>query len=82
MAPYLYILIFNALGYLLENACVHSQIKGIILLDAFEMVNNHFVDGSLLYLRDDQDVIANAKDCLSIFFHASRDLVSDHKTNY
>ena len=46
------------------------------------MVNNHFVHDSFLYLRADQDVIANARDCLSIFYLASGDLVNDHNIDY
>ena len=45
-------------------------------------MNNHFVDDSLLSLRADQEVIANARDCLSIFLHACQALFSDNKTYY
>lgn len=61
---------------------MHSEIQGIILPNAFKMVNDHVVDDSLLSLRADQDVVASVIDCLSIYFHASRDLVSDRKTDY
>lgn len=52
MAPYLYVLSFNAdaLGYLLEVAHIARQIIGILLSDGAEMVNNHFADDSLLFI--------------------------------
>ena len=46
------------------------------------MLNNHFADDSLFSLRADQEVIANARDCLSIFLYACQGLFSDNKTYY
>ena len=59
----------DALLYVLENTHVHVHIQGIILHYASEMVNSHFVDNSLFSLGADEEVIANARDSLSIFFH-------------
>ena len=50
LAPYVYVFTTNDFGYVLENDHVDGQIEGIILLDAFEMVNNHFAGDSLLSL--------------------------------
>lgn len=49
-APYIYVMSTNSLGYLLENAHVHGQLKGIVIPDASKLVNNHFADDSLLSL--------------------------------
>ena len=48
LAPYLYVLTVDALGYFLEEACIVGQIRGIMLLDGSKMVNNHFADDSLI----------------------------------
>ena len=45
------------------------------------MVNNHFVNDSLLSLQVGQ-VVVGARDCLVAFYWVSRAMVSDHKTNY
>ena len=82
MALYIYVLTTDALSYLLENSQVRGRIHGIILLDASKMENNYFVSDSLLSIRVNQDVAASARDFLSIFFHASGDLVSHHKSKY
>lgn len=48
LAPYLYFLTVDALGYLLEEACIVGQIRGIMLPDGSKMVNNHFANDSLI----------------------------------
>lgn len=47
---YLYVLMVDALGYLLEASCIARQVRGIWFLVGYEMVNNHFVDDSLLFV--------------------------------
>jgi len=44
--------------------------------------HNHFADDSLLSVRVDQDSVAGARDCLSVFCEASGAIVSDHKMDY
>ena len=44
LAPYLYVLTTNALGYLLEASHIAGWIHGILLLHGSKMVSNHFVD--------------------------------------
>lgn len=80
LAPYLYVLITNAPGYIFENACVQGQIQGVILLYAFGMVNTHFSHDSLLSLWLDKEVVASSRGFLSMFCLASRGLYSVHKT--
>ena len=64
----------------MENSPVQGQIQGIIVPNASKMMTNHFADDSLLSLWAGQ-VVDSARDCVSMFFHASRALVSDCKTN-
>ena len=42
LLPYLYVLIADALDYLLESTCLLGHFRGVSLLDNSEMVNNHF----------------------------------------
>lgn len=67
MAPYLYVLTANALGYSLEATCISSQIHGILLLDGSEMVNNHFADDYLLSIRAEKASIDGPLACLYTF---------------
>lgn len=46
------------------------------------MVNNQFSNDSFLYLRVDQEVLAGARDLLSMFFQAYGVMVNVHKTRY
>jgi hypothetical protein len=48
--PYLYVLIVDALGYLLEFAYLQGWLLGMSFLDGSKMVNNHFVNESLLFV--------------------------------
>lgn len=48
LPPYLYVFTIDELGYLLEEACIVGQIRGIMLPDGSKMVNNHFADDSLI----------------------------------
>ena len=48
MAPYLYVLITNALGYLLEFAFFKGQFYDSQLSNDIEIINKNFVDVSLL----------------------------------
>lgn len=44
------------------------------------MINNHFVDDSLLSVSVDEESISTIKDCLVVFCEASREIVIDHET--
>jgi hypothetical protein len=44
LAPYLYLLIANA------SICLQCYLRGLSLSDNSKMVNNHFVDDSLLFV--------------------------------
>jgi hypothetical protein len=44
LAPYLYALTVDDLGYLLEVARIQGQVRGILLPDGSKMINNHFGD--------------------------------------
>ena len=46
------------------------------------MINNPFVDDSLLSVSTDQGLVSTARDCLAMFCEASGAIVNDHKTNY
>jgi hypothetical protein len=49
-APYLYVLMVDALGYLLESTRIARKVpRHSAVGNGFEMVNNHFVDDSLLF---------------------------------
>jgi len=82
LAPYLYVLAADALGYLLEVARIQGQVKGIRLTDNSEMVNNHFVDDSLLSVNAEQGSVEGAISCLNTFCTASDSVVNNHKTKY
>jgi hypothetical protein len=47
LAPYLYVLALDALGYSLEANKMQGRIYDMSLPGALEMVNKHFVDDSL-----------------------------------
>lgn len=82
LAPHLYVLVVDALGYSLESARIQERIQGISLLDESEMMNNHFVDDSLLSLPLDQNSMDATRSCLDIFCSAFGSMVSKHKINY
>jgi hypothetical protein len=46
------------------------------------MINNNFVDDSLMSVSTDQNSISTSMDCLAVFCEASGAIFSDHKTNY
>ena len=46
------------------------------------MVNNHFVEDSLVSVRDDQDSFISVQDYLSKFLNSSRAIINDHKIYY
>jgi len=70
------------MGYLLEVIGIIGQLHVILVLDGLEMVNNHFVDGSLLSVRAEKDSIDGALGCLDTFYFASCVMVSSHKTDF
>jgi len=82
LAPYLYVLMDDALGYLLETTHLQGRLKGIYLPMGEEMIKNHFAYDSLFSVSIDQKSISTARDCLVVFCEASGAIVSDHKTNY
>jgi len=65
--PYLYVLTINALGY---------------LLDGFEIVNNHFVNDSLLFVSDEWGLVDGSLACLDTLCVTSSSMVSSHKNDY
>jgi hypothetical protein len=50
-APYLYFLIVDALGYLLEASHIARKMHVILLLGGSNMVNKQFFVDSLLLIR-------------------------------
>jgi len=56
----LYVFIVEAFGYLLEVARIQGKVWSILLLDGLDMVNNHFVDDSLLFVRAEQSSLDGA----------------------
>jgi hypothetical protein len=71
-------LIVDALGYLLEEAHLQGWIRGISLPRWEEMINNHFVDDSLLLVSADEESISTERNCLAVVCEASGEIVSDH----
>jgi hypothetical protein len=63
-------------------ARIAGKVRGILLLDGLNMVNNHFLDDSLFSVRDEQESVDGALTCLDTFCVASGAMVSVHKTNF
>jgi hypothetical protein len=78
LSLYLYVLSANDLGYLLEAACIAEYIHGILFLDGLNMVNNNFVDDSLLLMRVEREFIDGALACLDTSCFALGVVVSVH----
>jgi hypothetical protein len=53
LAPYLYILIVDALGYQLDVACIQGLVCSILFPNWSKMVKNYFVDDSLHFVQVD-----------------------------
>lgn len=51
LAPHMYVLTIDALGYSLEASHFSRHILGIRLLDGLVMVNNYFIEDSLLSIK-------------------------------
>jgi hypothetical protein len=66
LAPYLYELVIDSLGYLLEVAKMQGKIKGICLLDCSKMVKNEFSDYYFLSISVDQRSVKATSHCLDL----------------
>ena len=81
LAPYLYVLTANALGYLLEATLHQGKIRRVSLLRENEMVNNHFI--YVYYFYDCwEKIFFNIYVLFDFFYKAFGAIVSEHKTNY
>jgi len=72
----------DALGYLLESSHIHGHMQGILLSNDSKIVNNHFVDDSLLSNNVEQCSINKDLACLQTFFYALGVAVSYHKIDF
>ena len=68
LAPHLYVVIMDDLGYLLETSQVQGHIQGVILPYSSKMTNNHFAYDYMLSLHVNQEVVATTRYCVSLFF--------------
>jgi len=69
-------------GYLLEEMCIAEQVRGILLSNGLEMLNNHFVDDYLIFISVDQGFANVALSCLDTFCATLGIMVSAHKIDY
>lgn len=46
------------------------------------MVNNHFSDDTLNFVRSGPELVDSVKNCLDTFRHASSAMVSDYKSDF
>jgi hypothetical protein len=67
LAPYLYVLTANALGYLLEATLHQGKIRRVSFLRENEMVNNHFIYVSIISMTIQRKYFSTSMYCL-IFF--------------
>ena len=77
-----YVLTVDALGYVLEVSCQKCKIRGISLPWGEEMVNNHFLDDSLVSMIVDRELVSTTSKCLNLFCQALGDIISDNKSDY
>lgn len=61
---------------------MQGTIWGISLQDGSEVVNNHFVDDSLLLVRLDQILVETTRGCFDVFCSASRVVVTKRNVDY
>lgn len=68
IAPLLYVLAVDALGYLFEYKCNAGLIKWIILPNSSsQLFNGHFVNDYFLTLSASKDILDHTLDALDIF---------------
>lgn len=82
LAPYLYVLTIDALGYLLEVARIQGKVQNICLPNGSKMVNNHFANHSLLLVSVERCSMNGALAWLNTFYPTLGFVVSNRKTDF
>jgi hypothetical protein len=78
----MYVLTAVALRYLLLAAHIVWQVCGILLTNGSKMINNHFADGSLLFVREERYSMDVVLASIDTFYFALGDAINAQKTNF
>ena len=82
LSPFLYVLIADALGYLLQKYNQMNLIKGISIPDNSVVLNSHFADDSMLFLQNSEAEISNTMEVLNLYCEISGSKLAHHKTEF
>ena len=80
LAPYLYVLTTNALGYMLQSAWKLKLISGVSIPQNSSVSNLHYADDRLLFLQNSEQEISNTLDVLEIYCAISGSKLAHEKT--
>jgi hypothetical protein len=53
-----------------------------LLLDGSKMVNNHFANDSLHFVRGNQDIVDGTRACMDLLYETSSAIISEHKIDF
>lgn len=82
LSMFLYMLVVDALGYLLHKYNQLNLIKGISITHNFVVINSHFVDDSMLFIQNSEIEINNVMGVLNLYCEVSSLKLAHHKTEF